>query len=106
MLPPNTMTEVRYGRLGVLFRVMTADMAAQLKLNEPRGVVVIAVDEQGGAKKAGIQPGDVITMMDGKEIKTAADLPRVVAETPSGQKVDLVILRTGKEETLSITLEP
>jgi serine protease Do len=98
--------QVQYGRLGIQFRMMTKDMAAQMKLNEPRGVVVTAVDEQGGAKKAGIQPGDVITMMDGKEIKTAADLPRVIAKTPSGQKVDVLILHIGKEETLSVTLEP
>jgi hypothetical protein len=111
MRPTNTVAvqpdpQIRYGRVGVQFKVMTEDMAAQMKMNEPRGVVVTAVDEQGGAKKAGIQPGDVIITMDGREIKKAADLPRVVAEIPPGKKVDVVIVRIGREQTLSITLGP
>jgi hypothetical protein len=96
--------EMRYGRLGVLFQVVTEDVAARMKLTRTRGVLVTAVDEKGGAKPAGIQPGDVIIMMDGKDINEGRDLPRVVAETPAGRSVEVVIIRNGKEEKLQVKL--
>ena len=70
----------------------------------PRGALVAGVDDKGPAKPAGIEPGDVIVKFDGKDVKDPKDLPRVVADTPVGKEVDVVVVRKGKEETRKVTL--
>ena len=53
---------------------------------------------------AGIEPGDVIIKFDGHDIKEMNDLPRIVADTPVGKDVDVVVIRKGKEETHKVKL--
>ena len=62
------------------------------------------IDDKGPAKPAGIEPGDVIVAFDGREIKEMHDLPRVVADTPVGKSVDVVVIRKGKQETHKVTV--
>src|SRR6478736_412756 len=56
------------------------------------------------AESLGIEPGDVIVKFDGKDIKEMRDLPRVVADTPVGKDVPVLVIRKGKEETKTVTL--
>jgi serine protease Do len=65
---------------------------------------VAGIDEKGPAKPAGIELGDVIVKFDGKDIKDIRDLPRVVADTPVGKDVAVIIIRKGKEETKTVKL--
>jgi serine protease Do len=58
----------------------------------------------GPVDDGSIEPGDVIIKFDGKDIKDMRDLPRVVAESPVGKAVDVVIIRKGKEQTVKVTL--
>ncbi|RWG41625.1 MAG: PDZ domain-containing protein, partial [Mesorhizobium sp.] len=51
-----------------------------------------------------VQAGDVIIKFDGKDIHEMRDLPRVVAESPVGKAVDVVIVRKGVEQTVKVTL--
>jgi serine protease Do len=111
MVPPSILVladEVveytRYGRLGVRFRQITEDMVASLHLQSTQGVIVADVDETG--ESAGIQAGDVIMRMDGKEILELRDLPRIVAETPANKAVEVVIIRAGVERSINVTLGP
>ena len=62
-----------------------------------RGALVAGIDDKGPAKPAGIEPGDVIVKFDGKDIKEMRDLPKIVAETPVGKDVEVVVIRKGKE---------
>ena len=77
-----------------------------LHLQSVRGVIVTDVDETGAAKPGGIQAGDVIMRMDGKEIVELRDLPRIVAETPADKAVEIVIIRAGVEKSINVTLGP
>ncbi len=90
--------ETRRGWLGVRIQQVTDDIAESLNLKPTRGALVAGVDEKGPAKPAGIEAGDVIVKFDGKDIREMRDLPRVVADTPVGKDVDVVIIRKGKEE--------
>ncbi len=54
--------------------------------------------------RRGIKSGDVIVKFDGREVKEMRDLPRIVAETPIGKTVDVVVMRKGKEETLKLVV--
>lgn len=96
--------EVRRGWLGVRIQQVTDDIAESLGLKEARGALIAGVDDKGPAKPAGIEPGDVIVTFDGKEIKEMRDLPRIVADTPVGKEVQVVVIRKGKEETKTVKL--
>jgi serine protease Do len=84
--------------------MVTDEIADSLGIKPPRGALVAGIDERGPAKPAGIVPGDVIVRFDGTEIREMRDLPRVVADTPVGKQVAVVVIRKGKEETLTVTL--
>ena len=56
------------------------------------------------AERAGVKEGDVIVEVDGTEIKHMEDVSRVVRRHRPGDKVDVVVVRDGKEQTISVTL--
>ncbi len=91
--------EVRRGWLGVRIQRVADDIAESLNVKPPRGALVAGVDDKGPAKPGGIEAGDVIVSFDGHPIKEMRDLPRIVANTPVGKDVDVVVIRHGKEET-------
>lgn len=96
--------ETRRGWLGVSIQPVTEDIAESLSMDEARGALVAGLTAKGPAKNSGILVGDVILEFDGKRIAQMRDLPRIVAETPVGKAVDVVVLRKGKEETVPVTL--
>ncbi len=96
--------ETRRGWLGVKIQDVDDGIAESLDLGKVRGAFVGGVDEKGPAKKAGIEDKDVILKFDGRDIKQSRDLPRIVAETPVGKDVDVVIFRKGKELTKTVKL--
>jgi serine protease Do len=96
--------ETRRGWLGVRIQQVTDDIAESLNIRPPHGALVAGVDEKGPAKPAGIEAGDVIIKFDGKDIHEMRDLPRVVADTPVGKDVDVIIVRKGKEEKRIVSL--
>ncbi len=96
--------ETRRGWLGVRIQQVTDDIADSLNIKPARGALVAGIDEKGPAKPAGIEAGDVIIKFDGKDIKEMKDLPRIVADTPVGKDVDVVIVRKGREESRIVKL--
>jgi serine protease Do len=96
--------ETRRGWLGVRIQQVSDDIAESLNIKPARGALVAGIDERGPAKPAGIEPGDVIVKFDGQDIRDMRDLPRVVANTPVGKEVEVVVLRKGKEESKKVTL--
>ena len=96
--------ETRRGWLGVRIQQVTDDIADSLSIKPPRGALVAGIDDKGPAKPAGIEPGDVVVKFDGHDVKEMHDLPRIVADTPVGKTVDVVVIRKGKEETHKVTI--
>ncbi len=96
--------ETRRGWLGVRIQKVDEAIAESLGLGRPRGALVAGVDEKGPSKKAGLRTGDVIVKFDGKDVAKMSDLPRLVANSPVGKDVDLVVVRRGKNVTLRVTL--
>ena len=99
----------QYGRtkrgwLGVLIQEITDEIADSLGMKTAKGALVSSATEGGPAEKAGVKTGDVIIKFNDTEIKNMKELPKVVAGTPVGKSVPLVILRNGKEITLNVTL--
>jgi serine protease Do len=96
--------ETRRGWLGVRIQPVDESIAESLGLGKPRGALIAGVDDKGPSKTAGILTGDVVVKFDGKEVRSANDLPRLVASTPVDKVVDVVIVRKGKEETVKVQL--
>ena len=96
--------ETRRGWLGVRIQQVTDEIAESLDIKPARGALVAGIDEKGPAKPAGIEPGDVIIKFDGKDIKEMRDLPRIVADTPVGKEVPVVIIRKGQEQIKTVKL--
>jgi serine protease Do len=96
--------EVRRGWLGVRIQQVTDEVAESLNIKPPHGALVAGVEDKGPAKPAGIVAGDVIVKFDGKDVKEMRDLPRIVADTPVGKDVQVVVVRKGKEETKTVKL--
>ena len=96
--------ETRRGWLGVRIQQVTDDIAESLSIKPTHGALVAGIDERGPAKPGGIEPGDVIVKFDGHEIKEMHDLPRIVANTPVGKEVEVIIIRKGKEEAHTVKL--
>ncbi len=95
---------VSRGWLGVGIQGMDANLARSFKLDRARGALVSEVNPNGPARKAGIQPGDVIVGFDGRNINRATDLPVLVGMTPAGSTVEVEVLRGGKEKRLLVTI--
>src|SRR5580704_11951392 len=96
--------EMRRGWLGVRIQQVTDDIAESLSIKPPRGALIAGLDDKGPAKPAGMQPGDVVVKFDGHDVKEMRDLPRIVADTPVGKEVDVVVIRKGKQQTLRVTI--
>jgi serine protease Do len=94
----------RRGWLGVRIQSISPDLAEGLKLPSDKGALVAGLTKDGPADKAGIKQGDVVLKFDGKEVTQMRGLPRMVAETPFGKKVDVTIWRKGQEMTVPVML--
>jgi serine protease Do len=96
--------ETRRGWLGVRIQQVTDDIADSLGIKPARGALVAGIDDKGPAKPAGIEAGDVVVTFDGHDVKEMHDLPRIVADTPVGKTVDVVVIHQGKQETHKVTV--
>ena len=96
--------ETRRGWLGVRIQTVTQEIAASLGLEESRGALVASVTPESPAKKASFKPGDLILSYKGKRVEEMRDLPRMVAETEIGEKVEVSILRNGEKITKTVEI--
>jgi serine protease Do len=93
---------VRRGWIGVRIQDVTDEVAEGLGMQAALGAFIAGLTEDGPAAKAGIKDGDVVVEFNGKPVKSMRELPRLVADTPPGDTVDLVVIREGERLTLKI----
>ncbi len=70
-----------------------------------KGALVVAVDPDGPAAKAGVEPGDILVAVQGRPIDDSNRLPRLVASLKPGTTAELKVLRTGQPQTLKVKVE-
>src|SRR5262249_32776902 len=95
---------VTRGWMGVQVQPVTADIADSLGLKKAEGALVSEPQSGSPAAKAGILAGDVITAVDGHDVKDSHDLARKVSAIAPGTAVKLSILRKGEAQTVSMTI--
>jgi serine protease Do len=96
--------QVTRGWMGVRIQAVTADIADSLGMKKAEGAIVDEPQAGSPAAKAGIIAGDVITAVDGSEIKDSRALARKIASMAPGTAVKLAITHNGNEKTVSLTL--
>lgn len=96
--------EARRGWLGIRIQPVTDDVANSLGLKTSKGALISGLIEGADVDNKALEAGDVVIRFDGKTIDTARDLPRLVAESPVGRQVDVVVVRKGEEKTVTVTL--
>jgi serine protease Do len=92
------------GWLGVQIQPVTTGIADSLGMKKVEGAIVDEAQSNSPAAKAGVMTGDVITAVNGKEVKDSRDLARRIAPIAPGTSVQLAVLRNGKDETVTVTL--
>lgn len=92
------------GYLGIGAYSVTEDVLDVLQVEEKTGAWIAKVDTDSPADKAGLQDYDVIMAVDGRPVKDANDLTFKIAEIKPGSRVDLTIMRDGKEKTVSVKI--
>ncbi len=95
---------VTRGWIGVQIQPVTKDIADSLGLKKAEGALVAEPQPNSPATKAGIEAGDVITEVDGKEVKDARDLAKKIGALAPKTSVKLSVLHKGAPKTLTLTL--
>jgi len=95
---------VTRGWIGVQIQPVTQDIADSLGLKKAEGALVAEPQANSPAQKAGIEAGDVIISVDGKEVKDARDLAKKIGALAPKASVKLTVLHKGSEKTLTLTL--
>ena len=93
--------EVRRGRLGIEMADITAEIQRKLQLSTLEGALIAAVQSGSPAEQAGLRAGDVVTALNGRTIRNAAELRVRLGLTPIGDTVEMQLLRNGSTLKLS-----
>jgi len=98
--------EVKKAYLGVIANTVAIpqELAEQTELNQETGVMILSVEPNSPARKAGLMMGDVITKFNGNPVTDFYDLPRRLAEDVVGKETKLMILRG--ERLLELVITP
>jgi serine protease Do len=97
---------VTRGWLGVQIQSVTDDMARTIKglPADGKGAIVSDVTDDSPARKAGVQPGDVVLAVDEVQIEDNGTLSSYIARMAPGTTVRLSILRDGEKKVVPVTL--
>ncbi|OOG50899.1 Do family serine endopeptidase [Rhodanobacter sp. C01] len=98
--------KVQRGSFGVQTQAITPRIAQLLKLKDSNGVVVTSVSAGSAAEQAGLQPGDVLTTLNGKPLRSVQELRNAEGLLPLGSTVQLGVLRDGQSHQLGVSLSP
>ncbi|MGA0005234.1 MAG: DegQ family serine endoprotease [Burkholderiaceae bacterium] len=92
------------GRIGVAIGEVTREVAEALGLKTASGALVRSVDPEGPARKAGIEPGDIVLSFAGNKVVRMSDLPRLVGKTQPGRTESIEVWRRGEKLRLTVSV--
>jgi serine protease Do len=97
--------KIEHGFMGIGISDVTPDEAKFFDVKDASGAVVSQVEPDSPAAKAGLRVGDVITGLNGKTVNDAGELQVAVGQKQPGTKIDLTVMRDGKNMQVPVTLE-
>lgn len=95
---------VRRGWIGVMIQEVTPQLAEQF--DAPEGAVLVAdVLDDTPAERAGLERGDVIVTLEGREVDSASEFRNEIADFQPGKEIRLGVLRDGDRMSVDVTLD-
>jgi len=95
---------VTRGRIGVQIQEVSKEVADSFGLKQAQGALVNSVEKDGPSAKAGVEAGDIILKVDGREVRQSNDLPRIITSVQPGKKVTLTVWRKGQPREIPVTV--
>ena len=86
--------------LGIVLQELNSDLASYFGVKAGEGALIIGVEKDTPAEKAGLKSGDVIVQMGDKAVTDAASVHEILAGLKKGDTIALTVVRHGKKETL------
>lgn len=90
--------------LGVYIQDIDRHLKEALNLESQKGVLISGVADDSPAEEAGLEEEDVVIEFDGKRVRNTSGLTRLIRKHSPGDKVNLVIIRDGKEKNVAVVL--
>lgn len=95
---------VRRGYLGISVQPVRLPEALKQQLNQEVGLLLVAVEEDGPAGKAGLVLGDTIVTLDGSAVSSYDDLVTLLGADRVGAEVPLRIVRGGQVQDMKVVI--
>ena len=93
-----------YGWLGINVGNPSKEVAGEMRVQDKEGAFVYSVFRNSPADRAGIKPGDYITVIDGNSMADTNELLRTVAELKPGDRVRFRVVRYGDDQNLTVRI--
>jgi serine protease Do len=90
------------GYLGISIQALSESEAKDFDLPAAAGILVIKVEEDSPAQKAGLKKYDYIIAVNGKSIKNSTQLSMTIAEVNPGETVNLTIYRGKQKKDITV----
>jgi S1-C subfamily serine protease len=90
--------------VGIEYLPLTPTAAAQLNVSVTHGALIESVISGSPAEKAGLQKGDIVTQIDGKELQTDSSFAETVDNHQPGDVITLTVNRNGQTQQIKVTL--
>lgn len=97
--------KIKHGWLGVQVQQITKEFAESLGLKDTKGALVSSIIKDSPAEKGGIKVGDILLEFNNKQIDRMTQLPQMVSRTEPKKKVQVKLLRKGKEMNIKVVVE-
>jgi len=97
--------EVQRALMGVNIQDISDEFAKSEGLPSPKGVYIAGVAPNSGAEDAGIAPGDIILMIEGKEVNNTSRLQELVARNRPGDYIKVTIQRGQELMEMDVVLK-
>ncbi len=98
--------EVRRGRFGASSQDLNPELAQAMGVATAEGVVIVEVAPGGPAERGGLKRGDVVTHVNGRKVRSSADLRNQVGLTPVGEELEMKVVRAGEARVIRARIEP
>jgi serine protease Do len=97
-----TSGHVTRGYIGVEAQQVSATMVKALHLSDSAGALIAGVQSEAPAARAGLEPGDVITSVNGQAVKNPRDLAVNIAAVKPGDDAKLQVLHDGENRSVTV----
>ena len=95
---------VTRSQLGVVVQDFSSDLAKSFGAEGVKGALIANIVPKGAAALSGLQVGDVIVRFGAQPIRDSRELPRLVASSPPGSKVNIEVWRKGRIKKIQVQL--